>query len=145
MKYIDRSIEEVKNSDHSLLEHSEQNENIKRHRYFRLKVPAYMTSWQFIVQYEASLYYAFATKRLTFIDDQIYYNEEKGNLMKLNSPERDCNEMVYRLSDKDEKAYEQFKINSKKGYVGPFEVKEDRVKGFYLVATDYIEPFTIVS
>lgn len=34
-----------------------------------------MTSWQFIVQYEASLYYAFATKRLTFIDDQIYYNE----------------------------------------------------------------------
>jgi [histone H3]-lysine27 N-methyltransferase len=29
--------------------------------------------------------------------------------------------------------------------VGPFEVKEDRVKGFYLVATDYIEPGTIVS
>ena len=33
-----------------------------------------MTSWQFIVHYEASLYYAFATKKLTFIDDQIYQN-----------------------------------------------------------------------
>lgn len=29
--------------------------------------------------------------------------------------------------------------------MGPFEVKEDRIKGFFLVATDYIEPYTIVS
>lgn len=50
-----------------------------------------------------------------------------------------------RLSEKDEKAYEEFKINSEKGFVGPFEVKEDRFKGFYLVATDHIESDTIVS
>jgi hypothetical protein len=36
-----------------------------------------MTSWQFIVQYEASLYYAFKTKGLTFVDDQIYRNQDK--------------------------------------------------------------------
>jgi len=34
-----------------------------------------MTSWQLIIQYEASLYYAFTSKRLTFIDDQIYHND----------------------------------------------------------------------
>lgn len=50
-----------------------------------------------------------------------------------------------RLHEKDEKVYEEFKINSKKGFVGPLEVKEDRVKGFYLVSTDYIPPCTIVS
>lgn len=64
-----------------------------------------MTSWQFIVQNEASLYYAFKTKRLTFIDEQIYSSKEK-RLMDLNDPLRDTQGKVFRLHEKDEKAYE---------------------------------------
>ena len=58
--------------------------------------------------------------------------------MGVNDPNRDINGHIYRLHEKDEKTYEEFKINSQKGFVGPFEIKQDRVKKFYLVATDYI-------
>ncbi len=65
--------------------------------------------------------------------------------MELNNPYKDINGVIPRLHERDEKVYEEFKINAEKGYVGPFEVKEDRIKGFYLIATEYIEPLTIVS
>ena len=78
-----------------------------------------MTTWQFIVQNEASLYYAFQTKGLHFIDQQIYAKKDKF-LINFNNPKRDTQGKIYKLHEKDEKAYEEFKKNSNKGYVGPF-------------------------
>ena len=43
--------------------------------------------------------------------------------MEVNDPNRDINGHIYRLHEKDEKTYEEFKINSQKGFVGPFEIK----------------------
>lgn len=63
-----------------------------------------MTSWQFIVQYQASLYYAFTTKGLTFIDEQIYDRDKM--LMELNNPKKDAQGKILRLHPKDQKAYE---------------------------------------
>ena len=59
-------------------------------------------------------------------------------MMALNDPRKDINGRIMRLHEKDERTYEEFKVNAEKGYVGPFEVKEDRFKGFYLIATEYI-------
>lgn len=64
-----------------------------------------MNSWQFIVQYEASLYYAFTTKGLTFIDDQIYYKDPNEDLMELNSPHKDFHDKILSLHEKDEQTY----------------------------------------
>ena len=63
-----------------------------------------MTSWQFIVQYQASLYYAFTTKGLSFIDEQIYDRDKM--LMELNNPKKDAQGKILRLNTKDQKAYE---------------------------------------
>jgi hypothetical protein len=43
--------------------------------------------------------------------------------MTLNDPRKDINGPIHRLHEKDEKVYEQFKVNAERGYVGPFEVK----------------------
>jgi hypothetical protein len=101
MKYIEKSIEDVKNSDYCILEHEEDPKGQKRHKMFRLKVPAYLTSWQTIVQYEASLYYAFTTKGLTFIDDQIYHNSEKEELLSINNPSNEIHGNIWRLHERD--------------------------------------------
>ena len=63
-----------------------------------------MTSWQFIVQYQASLYYAFTTKGLSFTDEQIYDRDKM--LMELNNPKKDAQGKILRLNPKDQKAYE---------------------------------------
>ena len=73
MEYIERAFNTVRNSDYCLLKHGKEVEK-DRLRLFRLKVPGYMSSWQIIAKYEASLYYAFTTKGLTFTDNQIYHN-----------------------------------------------------------------------
>ena len=51
MKYIDKSIESVTQSDFLLLEDSPLNHTTETHKYEKLKIPSFMTSWQFIVQY----------------------------------------------------------------------------------------------
>jgi hypothetical protein len=35
-----------------------------------------MTTWQSIAENEASIYYSFKTKGLTFLDDQLYEKKE---------------------------------------------------------------------
>jgi hypothetical protein len=45
------------------------------------------------------LYYAFTTKGLTFIDEQIY--DRKKMLMQLNSPEKDAQGKILKLHPKD--------------------------------------------
>ena len=50
------------------------------------KVSNPVTNWQLITQYEASIYYAFETKNLNFIEDQIY---EDSKTMDLNRWNRD--------------------------------------------------------
>lgn len=81
-----------------------------------------MTTWQSIAENEASIYYSFKTKGLTFIDDQLF-EKENYELMSMNNPLKDINGPIPGLHKSDERTYEQFKINSEKGYVGPFEVK----------------------
>ena len=103
MKYIEKSIESVTQSDFLLLEDNTVNDSTENLKYEKLKIPSFMSSWQFIVQYEASLYYAFTTKGLTFIDEQIYDKDNK--LMKLNDPKKDAQGKVLRLHPKDKKAY----------------------------------------
>ena len=56
-------------------------EESENYRQFRFKVPHYMTSWQSIVANEASIYYAFKTKDLTYIDEQLYLKKEMPKLM----------------------------------------------------------------
>lgn len=63
--------------------------------------------------------------------------------MQLNDARREKD--IVRLHKKDEEMFEEFKSISRTVYVGLFEIKEDREKGFYLVATDFIEKMTIVS
>jgi len=46
---------------------------------------------------------------------------------------------VPELHGEDERTFEQFKTNTTNGViVGPYEIREDRVKGFHIVATDFI-------
>ena len=40
--------------------------------------------------------------------------------MRLNNPLKDTQGEIMRLHPKDERVYELFKVNSKKGLVGPF-------------------------
>jgi hypothetical protein len=58
----------------------------KRYKKIGFKVPNPVTNWQLITQYEASIYYAFETKHLNFIEDQIY---EDPKIMDLNRWNRD--------------------------------------------------------
>jgi hypothetical protein len=59
-----------------------------------------MTYWQLITQHEASVYYALTTKRITFVDEQIYHKQDK-TLMAMNRPDKDLNGVIKRLHEKD--------------------------------------------
>lgn len=48
------------------------------------------------------------------------------------------------LHQQDEQIYELFKIKIRKGAVGPYQIRQDRVKGFYLVSLGHIEKGTII-
>ena len=63
--------------------------------------------------------------------------------MKLNDSSKEILK-VYPLCSKDEEIYEQFKYKIRKGAVGPFEIKEDRAKGFFVEATAWISKGTII-
>jgi hypothetical protein len=68
------------------------------------------------------LYYALKSKRINFVDDQIYSKEQvEEGLIDLNDPLKE--EGIFELHSKDIKTFEEFKKNSKSGYVGPFEIK----------------------
>ncbi len=56
------------------------------------------------------------------MDDQIYSKEQvEEGLIDLNDPLKE--EGIFELHSKDIKTFEEFKKNSKSGYVGPFEIK----------------------
>lgn len=105
MMWIENCIKSVKNEEckFSTIQNleNEVDESVERHRYYRLKVPSYMTTWQSIAENEASIYYSFKTKRLTFIDDQLYEKEHLEYMMSMNRPAKDINGPVPRLHKND--------------------------------------------
>lgn len=75
MKFINSCADSILENrcDLVLLEDlSNDNDELENYRLFRFKVPQYMTNWQSIVANEASIYYAFETKGLIYIDEQLY-------------------------------------------------------------------------
>ena len=100
VKYIKNTHKSVHNTEEFIfLSDNPNSVKTKHFRQLRLKVAPYPTSWLNIVQYEASLYYAFATRGMTFVDDQIYRRDSQTLL--LNHPHKDMHGHILALHPQD--------------------------------------------